>query len=90
MKSKEMIKLEVGKTYITRNKRYVKIVYKSRINEEPYLGVVETDGYEMESTIWYKYNGLCLWDDFDIVEKFKKIANFNITKQGVIYDKIKQ
>lgn len=27
--------------------------------------------------------------DNDKAEEFKKIANFNITKQGVIYDKIK-
>ena len=68
-----MIELEVGKTYITRNKRYVKIVYKSRINEEPYLGVIETDGYEMESIMWYKHNGLCIWDDLDIVENLQLV-----------------
>ena len=68
-----MIELEVGKTYITRNKRYVKIVYKSRINEEPYLGVIETDGYDMESIMWYRHNGLCIWDDYDIVKNLQLI-----------------
>lgn len=81
-----MIELEVGKTYITRNKRYVKIVYKSHINKEPYLGVIETDGYHEEFAMWYRHNGLCLWDDYDIVEKLQLIpfrsANDSNKKDG--------
>ena len=68
-----MIELEVGKTYITRSKRYVKIIYKSPINKIPYLGVIQTNGHEEEFVAWYKENGLTLFDAYDIVERLRLI-----------------
>jgi hypothetical protein len=75
------VKLEVGKTYVTRNGYKVEIVYKDdrgRLSN-PYLGVLSAYGGKAERdtasyTVDGNYQGSCtLWDiQYEYVEPKKK------------------
>ena len=60
------VNMEVGKTYLLRNDKTVILVYKSASREDPYLGVVQTDGYDEDTAIWFDEDGYALNENYNI------------------------